>query len=148
VRLAGVAVSLAINVAAFLAIFRVLTSHNPSWRDVLPGALVAGVAWEVLQLVGGYIVDRQLRHASSTYGVFAIVIGLLSWLYLAASVTLLSAEINVIRKRRLWPRSLSFISEQPLTPGDEHALRQRAGVEERRADEDVSVEFDPPKAGV
>jgi membrane protein len=148
VRLAGVAVSLAINVAAFLAIFRVLTSHNPSWRDVLPGALVAGVAWEVLQLAGGYIVDRQLRHASSTYGVFAIVIGLLSWLYLGASVTLLSAEINVIRKRRLWPRSLSFISEQPLTQGDEHALRQRAGVEERRADEDVSVEFDPPKAGV
>ena len=46
---------------------------------------------------GGYIVDRQLRHASSTYGVFAIVIGLLSWLYLAANVTLLSAEINVVR---------------------------------------------------
>lgn len=148
VRLAGVAISLAINIAAFVAIFRVLTSHSPSWRDVLPGALVAGVAWEILQLVGGYIVDRQLRHASSTYGVFAIVIGLLSWLYLAANVTLLSAELNVVRTRTLWPRSLSFISEQPLTLGDEHALRQRAGVEERRADEDVSVEFDPPRAGV
>ncbi len=148
VRLAGVAISLAINIAAFVAIFRVLTSHSPSWRDVLPGALVAGVAWEILQLVGGYIVDRQLRHASSTYGVFAIVIGLLSWLYLAANVTLLSAELNVVRARTLWPRSLSFISEQPLTLGDEHALRQRAGVEERRADEDVSVEFDPPRAGV
>jgi inner membrane protein YhjD len=148
VRLAGVAISLAINIAAFVAIFRVLTSHSPSWRAVLPGALVAGVAWEILQLVGGYIVDRQLRHASSTYGVFAIVIGLLSWLYLAANVTLLSAELNVVRARTLWPRSLSFISEQPLTLGDEHALRQRAGVEERRADEDVSVEFDPPRAGV
>jgi membrane protein len=148
VRLAGVALSLAINIAAFVAIFRVLTSHSPLWRDVLPGALVAGVAWEILQLVGGYIVDRQLRHASSTYGVFAIVIGLLSWLYLAANVTLLSAELNVVRARTLWPRSLSFISEQPLTLGDEHALRQRAGVEERRADEDVSVEFDPPRAGV
>jgi inner membrane protein YhjD len=148
VRLAGVAISLAINIAAFVAIFRVLTSHSPSWRDVLPGALVAGVAWEILQLVGGYIVDRQLRHASSTYGVFAIVIGLLSWLYLAANVTLLSAELNVVRARTLWPRSLSFISEQPLTLGDEHALRQRAGVEERRADEDVSVEFGPPRAGV
>jgi membrane protein len=147
-RIAAVLISLAINVAVFLAVFRVLTSHSPSSRDVLPGALVAAVAWEILQLVGGYVVDRQLRHASSTYGVFAIVIGLLSWLYLAANVTLLSAEINVVARHRLWPRSFSVITEQPLTPGDEHALRRRAGVEERRSDEDVSVGFDQPEKRV
>jgi YihY family inner membrane protein len=148
VRAAAVLISFAINVVVFLAVFRVLTSHSPAWRDVLPGALVAAVAWELLQLVGGYIVDRQLRHASSTYGVFAIVIGLLSWLYLAANVTLLSAEINVVVKHRLWPRSFSVITEQPLTRGDESALRRRAGVEERRSDEDVAVVFDPPEKRV
>jgi membrane protein len=147
-RIAAVMISLGINIVVFLAVFRVLTSHSPSWRDVLPGALVAAVAWEALQLVGGYIVDRQLRHASSTYGVFAIVIGLLSWLYIAANVTLLSAEINVVLRRRLWPRSFSLITEQPLTVGDEQALRQRAGVEERRSDEDVSVGFDRPEKRV
>jgi uncharacterized BrkB/YihY/UPF0761 family membrane protein len=115
---------------------------------VLPGALVAALAWESLQLAGGYIVDHQVRHASSTYGVFAIVIGLLSWLYLAANVTLLSAEINVVLRRRLWPRSFSLITEQPLTPGDEHALRQRAQVEERRSDEDVDVAFEQPEKRV
>ena len=82
VRVAALAVSFAINLLVFLAVFRVLTSHRPSWRDVLPGALVAATAWEVLQAVGGYIVDHQLRNASSTYGVFAIVIGLLSWIYI------------------------------------------------------------------
>ena len=148
VRVAAVVVSLAINIVVFLAAFRVLTSHSPTWRDVLPGALVAAVAWEVLQAAGGYIVDRQLRHASSTYGVFAIVIGLLSWIYLAATVTLLSAEINVVRANRLWPRSFSLLSEQPLTTGDEDALRQRADVEERRSDEEVSVTFDPPAGKV
>jgi membrane protein len=147
-RIAAVMISLGINIVVFLAVFRVLTSHSPSWRDVLPGALVAAVAWEALQLVGGYIVDRQLRHASSTYGVFAIVIGLLSWLYIAANVTLLSAEINAVLRRRLWPRSFSLITEQPLTVGDEEALRQRAGVEERRSDEDVSVGFDRPEKRV
>jgi YihY family inner membrane protein len=148
VRLLAIAISLAINLVVFLAVFRVLTSHSPSWRDVLPGALVAAVAWEILQTVGGYVVDRQLRHASSTYGVFAIVIGLLSWIYLAANVTLLAAEINVVHARRLWPRSMSLLGEQPLTDGDADALRQRAGVEERRADEDVRVEFDPPRQEV
>jgi YihY family inner membrane protein len=148
VRIAALIVSLSINLVVFLAVFRVLTSHAPSWREVLPGALVAAFTWEILQLVGGYIVDRQLRHASSTYGVFAIVIGMLSWLYLAANVTLISAEINVVRAHRLWPRSFSLLSEQPLTGGDADALRQRAGVEERRADEDVQVVFDPPERGV
>jgi YihY family inner membrane protein len=147
-RAAALAISLAINVVVFLAVFRVLTSHAPSWRDVLPGALVAALAWEALQLAGGYIVDHQVRHASSTYGVFAIVIGLLSWLYVAANVTLLSAEINVVLRRRLWPRSFSLITEQPLTSGDEHALRQRAHVEERRSDEDVNVAFDQPEKRV
>jgi membrane protein len=145
VRAVALIASFGINLVVFLAVFRVLTSHSPSWRDVLPGALVAAFAWEILQLVGGYIVDRQLRHASSTYGVFALVIGMLSWIYLAAMVTLLSAEINVVAKRRLWPRSFSLLNEQPLTGGDEDALRQRAGVEERRSDEDVQVEFDPPQ---
>jgi membrane protein len=148
IRIAALLVSLALNIAVFLAVFRVLTSHRPSWHDVLPGALVAAVAWEVLQTAGAYIVDRQLRHASSTYGVFAIVIGLLSWLYLAATVTLLSAEVNVVRAHKLWPRSFSLVSEEPLTTGDEEALRQRAGVEERRADEDISVAFDPPEQKV
>ena len=102
----------------------------------------------MLSALGGYIVDHQLRNASSTYGVFAIVIGLLSWIYIAVTVTLLAAEINVVHARRLWPRSFSLITEQPLTTGDEDALRQRAGVEERRADEDVSVVFVPPEEKV
>jgi YihY family inner membrane protein len=145
VRAAGVVISFALAVVVFLAVFRVLTSHSGPWREALPGALVAAFVWELLSALGGYIVDRQLRHATSTYGVFAIVIGLLSWIYLAVSVTLLAAEVNVVRARELWPRSFSLLGEQPLTTGDEDALRQRAEVEERRADEDVSVAFDPPE---
>ncbi len=148
IRAVGLIVSLAINVAVFVGVFRVLTSHRPSWRELLPGALVAACAWEVLQTLGGYIVDHQLRHASDTYGVFAIVIGLLSWMYLGAMVTLLAAEVNAVHARKLWPRSFSLISEQPVTPGHEGALRPRAGVEERRADEDVSVAFEAPERKV
>jgi membrane protein len=147
-RLAALVVSLAVNLAFFLLAFRVLTSERRAWRDLLPGTVVAALAWEALQTVGGYYVDRELSDASSTYGVFALVIGLLSWLYVAATVTLLAAEINVVAARGLWPRSFALLGEEALTPGDEDALRQRAGVEERRSDEDVNVAFDPPERGV
>ena len=73
---------------------------------------------------------------------------MLWWIYLAATLTLVAAEVNVVHARRLWPRSFSLLGEQPLTTGDADALRQRAGVEERRADEDVSVDFEPPERKV
>ena len=147
-RLAALAVSFVVNLAVFLMAFRVLASVRRSLRELLPGTIVAAVAWEILQVLGGYYVDRELAHASSTYGVFALVIGLLSWIYIGATVTLLAAEVNVVAARRLWPRSFAILGEEPLTEGDETALRQRAGVEERRSDEDVSVVFEPPERDV
>jgi uncharacterized BrkB/YihY/UPF0761 family membrane protein len=69
------------------------------------------------------------------------VIGLLSWIYLAAHITLLAAEANVVASRNLWPRSFSLVIEQPATGADKRALTQRGKVEERRQDEAISVAF-------
>lgn len=127
-RVAVVAVTAAVNAGIFLLAYRVLTDLDLAWRELVPGALVAGLAWTVLQLVGGWFVTRQLSGASHTYGVFGVVIGLLSWLYLVAQVSLFAAEINVVRARRLWPRSLTG---RHLTEADERALQGYAKVEER-----------------
>ena len=79
-----------------------------------------------------------IRHASETYGFFAVVIGLLSFIYLAAELTLLAAEINVVRARHLWPRALF---NPPLTGPDRRALRDSAKTEERVDPERVHVTF-------
>ena len=136
-----VAVSLALNLALFLLAFRILTSADVSWGDVFPGALIAAITWTGLQALGGYLVRHQLEGATETYGTFATVIGLLAWLYLGAQMTLLAAEVNVVRKRRLWPRA---IVQPPLTDADERALRSYAKVEERRPEEDVHVRIEDP----
>jgi YihY family inner membrane protein len=135
----GLAVSLGLNLVLFLLAFRILTTQDVSWGDVFPGAAFAAVVWTVLQAVGGYYVHHQLQGASETYGTFATVIGLLAWIYLGAQMTLLSAEINVVRKRRLWPRS---IVQPPLTDADKHALEHYAEQEERRPEEDVNVRIE------
>jgi YihY family inner membrane protein len=127
-----------INLGLFLIAFRVLTAENLTWRDVLPGAVVATVAWEILQAIGGWYVARSLRGASQVYGLFAFVIGLLSWLYLGAQTTLYAAEINVVLRRHLWPRSLV---QPPLTPKDKETLQLLAKMEERRPEEEIEVHF-------
>jgi uncharacterized BrkB/YihY/UPF0761 family membrane protein len=68
----------------------------------------------VLQAVGAYLVHHDLR-SDSVYGIFATVLGLVAWIYLAAETAVYAAEINVVLARRLWPRA---IVQPPLTEAD------------------------------
>jgi membrane protein len=132
----GILASLVLNFALFMLAFRILTTEELSWSDVRVGAIVAAVAWTLLQAVGGYYVSHELKGASDTYGTFATVIGLLAWITLGAQVTLLAAEVNVVRKRRLWPRGLV---QPPLTDADRRALTDDADQQERSPEKDVDV---------
>ncbi len=136
----GILLSLGLNFVLFMLAFRILPAADVSWSDVRPGAIVAAIAWTLLQAVGGYYVGHQLSGASSTYGTFAVVIGLLAWIFLGAQVTLYAAEINVVRAHRLWPRSLV---QKPLTEPDRQALERLAKVEERRAEQTVETRIEP-----
>jgi YihY family inner membrane protein len=116
VALANLVAAAAVNVGLFLLAFRVLTPQQIPSRQLVAGAVVAGVAWQVLQAVGGYLVGHYLRHTSQVYGVFAIVLGLLFWLYLGARLTLYAAEVNVVAARQLWPRASNDDAWPSATP--------------------------------
>ena len=56
-----------VSVALFAFAFRVLTVASVSWRQVLPGAVVAAVGWTLLLLIGSWVVDqRSDGHPRST----------------------------------------------------------------------------------
>jgi membrane protein len=140
--IAGVVLAFVVNLALFLMAFRLLPAAELQWRDVLPGAIVAAILWQLLQHLGGYYVNHELKRTGPLYGIFAVVLGLLAWLYIGAQLTIVSAEINVVRQRRLWPRS--FFSD-PLLDADRRALTSSAETEERIHDENVEVSFDGPE---
>jgi membrane protein len=136
--------STSLNVGIFWIGFRVLTAREVSLRQLRSGAIAAGVLYTALQSIGAFYVGHVLHRATNTYGTFALVIGLLSWIYLATVITLLAAEANVVTARGLWPRSFSAVIEQPPTSADMRALTQRGRVEERRQDETVDIGFSDP----
>jgi membrane protein len=105
-RLSSPVAGSALAVGLFLLSFKVLTHCDVPWRAHLPGAVLGGALFVLLQLVSGVYIDRVIKGAQNTYGVFAIVIGLLSWMYVQAQIAVFSAEVNVVRHRRLWPRRL------------------------------------------
>lgn len=134
----GVAAAALVNFGLFLLAFMVLTAQPLRAREVALGAAIATVLWGALQLAGTWYVTRALRHASATYGVFAIVIALLSWLALGAQLVLWAAEINVVRRYRLWPRSMT---QPPLTMADRLVFQRLARMEVRRPEVTVATSF-------
>jgi YihY family inner membrane protein len=136
--------SLLLNLLLFTVILQVLTAIRVPWRQLLPGAATGAVAWSALQALSVYVVNRQLQQANLIYGVFAVVIVLLGWLYLSAELLLYAAELNVVLARRLWPRSLL---QPPLTEQDRRVLTALAESEERRPEQTIEVRFAPDADG-
>ncbi|HEX4541401.1 MAG TPA: YihY/virulence factor BrkB family protein [Acidimicrobiales bacterium] len=128
-----------INVAVYWLAFRVLTPASIGTRELFPGAVLGGVGWTVLQGLGVYLVGHNLRHAGQVYGTFALVLGTLAWIYVGAELSLYAAEVNVVLKNRLWPRS---IVQPPLTDADREVLDRIASVGERRPEQHVESYFD------
>ncbi|HET9077678.1 MAG TPA: YihY/virulence factor BrkB family protein [Acidimicrobiales bacterium] len=129
-------VAVVFDMGLFVLCFRIVSPRGIPVRDLVPGAAVAGVAWAILTGVGVGLV-HLLAHSNSLYGTFTPVLALLGFIYLMARITILAVEANVVRARRLWPRSLT---SENLTAADLAQLEQLAGKEERVETERVDVE--------
>ena len=116
-RIIGVAFATLILFWTLIFMIKVGSSVSRQFGEIAAGALVATLSIEVLQSVGGFLMTRELQHLDSVYGTFAIVLGLIFWIYLQAQVLLYALEVDVVRDKRLWPRSL----HGPLTPADHRA---------------------------
>ena len=110
-RVAVFAGTVLINIVVVAAMYRYLTAARPSWADVWPGSIAAGIAATLIQHFGTMIVMRITSNASDTYGQFAVVLGLVTWLSLLAIATIMSAELNAALVRR---REGSLARVQPV----------------------------------
>jgi len=142
----GYVVAIALDVGLFVAAFRMLTDREITTKQVLPGAVLSGVIFFILQSLATLIIGRYTRNAQSTYGTFATVITMLWWFYLQAIVTLLGAQLNVVLTHRLWPRSLIGA---PDTTADHRAYdayaKERTFHDEQQVHAHFTGEAQPPK---
>ncbi len=142
----GYLADLAINIGHFSLAFRVLTARDLHWRDVMVGGVVAGALWRLLQALGSRYVVHEVQHGSVLYGVFGVVLATVAWIYLVALVVMLSAEVNVVRQRRLWPRSLlpPFTDQIVPTQADLVSYTSYAHAPRFKGWQRIEVDFDPP----
>jgi membrane protein len=136
--------SVLVNAGVFLLAFRIATARDLSWRRSVPGALIAAVAWQILQFFGALLVGHVLKNATAVNGVFGLVLGLVAWLYAAAVAITFSVEVNVVLAKRLWPRALltPFTDDVNLTRGDRRSYADAAKAQAAKGFERVEVSFD------
>jgi membrane protein len=144
VKILLVVASVLVNAAVFTVAFKVATVKDVAWREVLAGAILAAVVWQILQSFGTAYVGHVVKNASATNSVFALVLGLIAWIYLESVVVVLAVEVNVVRTLRLYPRALltPFTDDVDLTHADESAYRGQAQAQRAKSFQDIDVTFD------
>ncbi len=138
-----------INSAIFAVAYRIGTTNAVTYLDVLPGAVVMGILWQLLQTFGTFYVTQVVKNASTTNSVFAVVLGLLAYFYLAAVAVVFTAEINVVRVLHLYPRALltPFTDDVDLTHADRKAYTRQAKAQRTKDFEQVTVTFEKVERG-
>jgi membrane protein len=92
-------VSLALISAMFAAIYKILPDKQLEWRDVIVGAVVTAVLFNL----GKYLVGFYIGHsgASSSYGAAGALIVVLLWIYYSSQIFLLGAEFTKVYSAHL-----------------------------------------------
>ena len=153
-KLAVVLLAMTLNAGTFSLVMRMATTRAVSLREAVPGAIAAAVVWQLLQLGGAAYIGLVIEDANTTNGIFALVLGLIAWLYLGSASFILCAEINVVLSGHLYPRALltPFSERVNLTDGDCAAYASYARAQQHKAYEKVEITFDnggqhgPPSA--
>lgn len=134
------ALSLAINLAIMYGLFIFFIKAGLpiriGFRQIRLGAAVAAIGFVVVQSLGGYIITHEMKNLSSLYSSFAVVLGLLFWIYLQSQLFFYAMEIATVRDWKLWPRSLTG---QELTAADRQLYERQAQEQKTVGQEDIKV---------
>ncbi len=118
-------------------------------RTVLPGSIAIAVMWQVLQTGGGLYVSHVVNKASEMNGVFALVLGLVAFIYIASVIGVFGLEINVVLAKHLYPRALltPFTDAVELTPADRRVYTEYVCAQRHKGFEHIEVTFRPHAPG-
>ncbi len=138
-------VGFVLTAAIFVGLFRLVSAGRAHTRSVLPGAIFAAVGWQLLQLAGNSYVTRVINRASQTVNqTFALVLGLLAFIFVAAVLVVMALELNVVLRRHLYPRALltPFTDNVELTEADERAYTAYAKAQRHKGFQVIEARFE------
>lgn len=133
-----------LSVVIFGGLFRLVSGGRGRWRAVLPGAATTAALWQLLQFGGQSFVANVINKADEVNSTFALVLGLMAFIFLASVTVVLGLEVNVVTARKLYPRALltPFTDNVVLTEADQKAYAAYAKSQRHKGFQSVEVTFE------
>jgi membrane protein len=100
----GVGVSLLLtlllDVTLFMVLYMILPHGTSSWREVLTGAIGAGILWEFAKKTFLSFVSAYISITNLVYGTVATIIAFLLWAYISSLIFIFGAYLSVFSSQR------------------------------------------------
>ena len=92
---AGMVLAILLDVALFMVLYLMLPHGASSWREILPGAIGAGLLWELAKKAFLLFVSIYISVSNLVYGSVAAIFAFLTWAYLSGLIFLFGAYLSV-----------------------------------------------------
>jgi membrane protein len=89
------AVAILLDVVLFMVLYIMLPHGSSTWREILPGAIGAGLLWELAKKVFLFFISTYISVSNLVYGSVAAIIAFLLWAYLSGLIFLFGAYLSV-----------------------------------------------------
>jgi membrane protein len=116
-----------IGAGLFLWADKLLPNREIGWRPLWPGAVLGGIGFELLKIVGGIYLPRAVASSSALYGSIGVVFAILAWLFIFGRLIVYASVLNVV----LWERdhgTVTIALDVPSLPGREEDEATRGGL--------------------
>lgn len=93
-------VAILLDIALFMLLYILLPHGASTWREILPGAIGAGLLWEFAKKAFLLFVSTYISMSNLIYGSVSTIIAFLLWAYLSGLIFLFGAFLSVSYYRR------------------------------------------------
>ena len=87
--------AISLDVALFMVLYIMLPHAASTWREILPGAIGAGLLWELAKKTFLFFVSTYISVSNLVYGSVAAIVAILTWAYLSGVIFLFGAYLSV-----------------------------------------------------
>lgn len=84
-----------LDVALFMTLYMLLPHGTSTWREILPGAIGAGLLWELAKRTFLSFVSTYISITNLVYGTVTTIIAFLLWAYISSLIFIFGAYLSV-----------------------------------------------------
>jgi membrane protein len=83
-----------LNIILFALLYYFMPHVKLTWQEILPGAILGGILWEIAKRLFLYFVANYLSRSNLIYGSVGTIIAFLAWTYVSSLILLFGAYLN------------------------------------------------------